>query len=373
MGTALEGTAGNVLESGFTTVRNLGVSPVRIGIMGCGYWGPNLIRNFAKFRNCEVIAVADIEPEKLASVQWRYPQVQGYASGEELIKGARVNAVAIATPVSTHYALAKSALEQGVNVLLEKPMAATVSEARELIGLAKERQAVLMVDHTFVFAGAVRTIRELIENGELGDIYYYDSVRVNLGLFQNDVDVLWDLGPHDFSIMTHLLAKDVASVSAIGAKPVRRDHWEPESIVYVAVRFADGTLAHLHLNWLSPVKIRRTLIGGSRKMVVYDHLDPDNQVKIFDRGVDLKTEPDRSEILVQYRMGDMFAPKVDQTEALEAVCAHFLECVEGGREPITNGWTGLEVVRLLQAAEASLKRHGEFVPLAHLTKVPHEP
>lgn len=339
------------------------MNELRIGVIGCGYWGPNLIRNFIKTPHAKLVAVADLNASKLASVHRLYPMLERYASGEALLRKAKVDAVAIATPVSTHFKLGQAALKSGRHVLVDKPMAATSSEAKELVRLARRLRRTLMVDHTFVFSGAVRKIRELIRSGELGDIYYYDSVRVNLGLFQHDTDVLWDLGPHDFSIMTYLLRKKAEGVLAVGSGPVRRGGWRPKSVVYITIRFSDKTLAHFHLNWLSPVKVRRTLIGGSRKMVVYDHLDPDNQVKVFNKGVEVKTDKDRSQVLIQYRMGDMLAPKVDQTEALEIACAHFVDCIRRRRRPITDGASGLEVVKLLEAAQASLKRNGAFVRL----------
>lgn len=338
---------------------------VSVGVIGCGYWGPNLIRNFAKLtsKSCNLTAVADMEPRKLGAIQQLYPKVRLYSAAEDLLAQVDIDAVVIATPVSTHYMLAKAALQHGKHVLIEKPLTSEVSQAEELVQLSAQNRKILMVDHTFIYTGAVRKIRELIETGELGDIYYYDSVRVNLGLFQQDINVLWDLGPHDFAIMSHLLYKKPVSVSAIGARPLCQGAWSLESIVYVTVRFEDGTLAHFHLNWLSPVKVRRTLIGGSRKMIVYDHLDPDNQLKIFDKGIELQTDEERSRMLIQYRLGDMLAPKVDQTEALELVCKHFLECIQYERKPITDGEAGLQVVRLLEAAQKSMENQSEVVKL----------
>jgi predicted dehydrogenase len=337
--------------------------PVRIGVLGCGYWGPNLIRNFAKLRVCEILAVADVDPRRLEPVQWAYPKIKTLSSPEALLYEDAIEAVVIVTPVSTHYALAKTALENDKHVLLEKPLAASVKQAEELVQLAEERGKILMVDHTFVYTGAVRKIRQLIDTGEFGEIYYYDSVRVNLGLFQRESNVLWDLGPHDFSIMDYLIDEQPTGISAIGAKPVRRGDWAHESVVYVAIHFKSGLLAHFHLNWLSPVKVRRTLIGGSKKMIVYDHLDPDNQLKVFDKGVEVSLAEDLSKVLVQYRTGDMWAPKVDQTEALEIVCKHFIDCVQTGGKPITNGQVGLQIVRLLEAAQESMARHGEVIEL----------
>jgi predicted dehydrogenase len=331
---------------------------VSIGVVGAGYWGPNLIRNFAQIRTCRVVAVADADMERLEPIQRLYPTVQCLTSAEELLGLDAVDAVVLATPIETHYPLAKEALRRGKHVFVEKPLAATVRQSKELIELADEQKRVLMVDHTFIYSGAVRKIRDLIQAGELGEIYYYDAVRINLGLFQRDLNVLWDLAPHDFSIMSHLIDKEPVSVSAVGSSPVRWDGWRRESIAYITVEYGDGMLAHMHVNWLSPVKIRRILIGGSRKIVVYDHLDPDNQVKIFDKGVDAITDHERRRMLVQYRTGDMHAPKIDQTEALEVACRHFVDCIQAGKTPLTDGRAGLKVVQLLEAAQQSLEKRG---------------
>jgi len=331
---------------------------VRIGIIGCGYWGPNLVRNFLKVPECELAMAADLDPGKLEAVRRIYPALTTTTSAQQVLESEAIDAVVIATPISTHYRLAKEALQRGKHVLVEKPITATSAEAEELSGLADQHRRTLMVDHTFIYTGAVRKIRELIDAGEMGEIYYYDSVRVNLGLFQHDVNVLWDLAPHDFSIMTYLLDKEPVGVSAVGASPVRGNGWNLESLAYVTIRFSDETLAHFHVNWLSPVKVRRTLIGGSRKIVIYDHLDPDNQVKIFDKGVEILEEQQRYQALVQYRVGDMRAPKIDQSEALEVACQHFVHCVLTGERPLTDGRVGLRVVRLLEAAQRSMDGGG---------------
>ncbi len=328
---------------------------IRIGLVGCGYWGPNLIRNFFKVPQCEVAMAADLDSQRLGSIARLYPGVRMTTDAEAVLHSDAIDAVAIATPISTHFPLAREALRAGKHVLVEKPLAATVPEAEELVRLAAAAGRVLMVDHTFIYTGAVRKIRELIQAGEVGEIYYYDAVRINLGLFRHDVNVLWDLAPHDFSIFTYLVDKEPARISAVGAAPVHGNGWRQESIVYVILEYQDGTLAHFHFNWLSPVKIRRTLIGGSRKIIVYDHLDPDNQVKIFDRGVEVLPERERYHTLVQYRTGDMLAPKIDQTEALEVVCQHFVECVRTGRRASSDGIAGLKVVRLLETAQRSLQ------------------
>ena len=330
---------------------------IRIGVIGVGYWGPNLIRNLYKVEECSPVAVADVDPQRLAVMERLYPGLRTVARAEEVLHAPDVDAVVIATPISTHFALAREALRSGKHVLVEKPMTATVAEGTALVDLAETAGKILMVDHTFIYAGAVQKIRGLIQAGELGHIYYYDAVRVNLGLFQRDVNVLWDLASHDFSIMAYLLDKPPVSVQGVGAAPIHWDGWRQESIAYITMEFADGTLAHFHVNWLTPVKIRRILIGGSRRTVIYDHLDPDNQVKIFDKGVEVLPEQERFHTLVQYRTGDMLAPKIEQTEALELVCRHFVECVRHGRQPLTAGREGLQVVRLLEAAQRSMDEH----------------
>jgi predicted dehydrogenase len=327
---------------------------VNIGVIGCGYWGPNLIRNLSKLRDCRVVAVADQKPERLASVLHHNPGMKTTTVARELVESDSIDAIAIATPISTHFELASTCLNHGKHVLIEKPIATTRAQALELIRLSKAHQKVLMVDHTFIYSGAVRKLREIIDSGELGDIYYYDSVRLNLGLFQPDVNVLWDLAPHDFSLMTYLLDKKPIRVTASGSSPVCWQGWKRESIAYVTVALEDSAIAHFHLNWLSPVKLRRTLIGGSRKMVVYDHLDLENQVKVFDKGIELRENEDRYKVLVQYRMGDLLVPKIDQTEALETACKHFIHCIQTGETPLTDGYAGLGVVELLEAAEQSL-------------------
>ncbi len=332
---------------------------INIGVIGCGYWGPNLIRNFSKVRGCQVTAIADQQPERLEAVRHLNPGMKATTDARELVESDSIDGIVIATPISTHFELATACLKNRKHVFIEKPITRTSAEARELIRVAEEQDRVLMVDHTFIYCGAVRKLREIIQSGELGEIYYFDSVRLNLGLFRPDVNVLWDLAPHDFSLLTYLLDKNPIRVSASGISPVRWNGWQQESIAYVAVELEDSALAHFHLNWLSPVKLRRTLIGGSRKMVVYDHLDADNQVKIFDKGIEIRENQDRYKILVQYRLGDLLVPKVDQTEALEIASRHFIQCIETGETPITDGYAGLRVVELLEAAEQSLKNGRE--------------
>lgn len=340
-----------------------GGSGIRIGLIGYGYWGPNLLRNFMKNPDCEVVAVADRDEHRLGGAARVLPGLRTFRSAEDLLSDKGIDAVVISTPISTHCDLAGRALAAGKHVLVEKPMASTVADASRLVALADRRRLTLMVDHTFVYSGAVKTIKGLIQSGDVGDVYYYDSVRVNLGLFQQDVNVLWDLAPHDFSIMSHVLNAKPRTVWAVGARLLYSKGWKTESVAYVTIEFVGGMLAHFHLNWLSPVKVRRTLIGGSKRMIVYDHLDPDNQVKVFDKGVEMHSESERYQLLVQYRAGDMWAPKVDQTEALETACRHFLQCVMTGAPPLSDGRAGLENVRLLAAAERSLRQQGKAVKL----------
>jgi predicted dehydrogenase len=336
---------------------------IRVGVVGYGYWGPNLVRNFAECQSAEVVAVCDLHPERLDSMRRRYPAIATIADHHELLKRSDLDAIVIATPVSTHFEIARAALEAGKHVLVEKPLAATSEQVQCLIETAARRKRVLMVDHTFVYTGAVRKIRELITGGRVGEIYYYDSARVNLGLFQHDVNVLWDLAVHDLSIMDHLLDQKPVAVSATGISHVPG---KPENIAYLTLFFDSTLIAHIHVNWLAPVKLRRTLIGGSREMVVYDDLEPIEKVKVYDKGITLNDNPDRESVyrmLVGYRAGDMWAPNVEGPEALRTEALHFLDCIENGTQPITGGECGLRVVRLLEAATRSMAERGRAVEL----------
>lgn len=336
---------------------------IKMGVIGCGYWGPNLIRNFFKLRDCDMAIVADLNPDRLDSIQKLYPKLEVTTNASKLINRSDIDAVVIVTPVSTHYELTKAALEAKKHVLVSKPMTQTSTQAKELIALSERERKTLMVDHTFIHSGAVRKIRELIDEGEIGKIYYYDSIRVNLGLFQHDINVLWDLAPHDLSILLYLIDKKPVSVSAVGTHLIDCGDYEHESVSYATIRFEDQTLAHIHVSWVSPVKIRRTLIGGSRKMIVYDHLDPDNQIKVYDKGVKVNNAEEKYQLLIQYRVGDMYAPKVDQTEALEVECKQFVNCILKKEKPITDGYSGLRVVNLLEAAQHSMIHDGKVVPV----------
>lgn len=334
---------------------------IGIGVIGYGYWGPNLVRNFTEATGTQVLAVSDKRTERLALVKNRYPAVHTTIDHSELISDPRVDAVALATPVRTHFDLAMQVLDAGKHVWVEKPLTETAEQAERLIEEAARRNLVLMVDHTFVYTGAVRKIRELVESDGLGDIYYYDSVRVNLGLFQHDVNVIWDLAVHDLSILDYVLGKRPNAVSATGIGHVPG---APENIAYLTLFFDGNMMAHIHSNWLSPVKIRRTLIGGSQKMVVYDDLELSEKVKVYDKGLTLDRKSDSIyQVLVGYRSGDMWAPQVGVTEALLTEALHFRDCIQQGERAITDGEAGLRVVRILEAATRSLRARGEPIPL----------
>jgi predicted dehydrogenase len=345
------------------SLRSLHSAPerVRIGVIGYGYWGPNLVRNFIESPKTNVIAVADMNFERLELVQGRYPGMAVTADYHELLNDPLIEAVAISTPVSSHYQIAMAALEAGKHVLVEKPMTTNTPDAVSLIHEATRRGLVLMVDHTFVYTGAVRKVHDLISAGELGDIYYYDSARVNLGLFQRDVDVIWDLAVHDLSIMDYILPGNPVAVSAIGVGHVTG---ATENMAYVTVFYDCPTIAHLNVNWLSPVKIRRTLIGGSRQMLVYDDIDSSEKVKVYDKGVVLNNGTEALyKMLVSYRSGDMYSPRIDLTEALRTEAEHFADCIRTGIAPITDGYAGLRVLSVLEAATQSMKDRGRSVQI----------
>jgi len=329
---------------------------IRVGVIGYGYWGPNLVRNLRETDGVRVIALSDRRPERLDLAVRRYPDLRVSLDAGTLLDDGEIDAVVIATPISTHYELGRYALTRGKHVLIEKPLAASVEEAEELAVLADERGVVLMVDHTFIYTGAVRKMRELIEAGSLGDLRYVDSVRVNLGLFQHDVDVIWDLAPHDLSILLHLVGCEPESVSVVGADPA---HLEQTCLAYLTCWFSGGVIAHVHVNWLSPVKLRRMLVGGSDRMFVYDDLEPSEKLRVYDSGITL----DPLSALVDYRTGDMTAPKLDIREALATACEHFVDCIERGAEPITGARAGVSVVRMLEAASRSLRENGSRVPV----------
>ncbi len=329
---------------------------LRVGVIGYGYWGPNLVRNLHEVEGCCVAAVCDTRPERLDQVAKRYPTVRLHADAAELIRSPGVDAVVVATPVATHFDLALRSLEEGKHVLVEKPLASTSEQCQRLIDKAAARRRVLMVDHTFPYTGAVRKIKELIDSDQLGRIYYYDSVRINLGLFQHDVSVVWDLAVHDLAIVDHLFADPPVAISATGASHVAG---QPENIAYLTLFLPNDLLAHIHVNWLAPVKVRQTLIGGSKRMIVYDDLEPTEKIKVYDKGLSLECDPESiHEMLVGYRLGDMWAPHLDRTEALHELVSHFVRCCSDGEKPMTPADSGLRVVRMMEAATRSMARKG---------------
>jgi predicted dehydrogenase len=334
-----------------------------IGVIGCGYWGPNLLRNFAENEAAQVAWICDTDEARLAAMGRRYPAARTTSDYQKLISDPDLDAIAVVTPVATHYQIAKEALLAGKHVLVEKPLTATVREAEELIELAEKNRRTLMVDHTFVYTGAVRKMKEILASDGLGDLLYFDSVRINLGLFQRDINVLWDLAPHDLSIMDYLIERQPLGLSALGSC-----HIEPgiENIAYMVMKFDDDFIAHFHFNWLAPVKIRRTLIAGARKMILYDDIEPTEKVRVYDKGVTANRVGDREaeyQTLVSYRTGDVWAPKIDATEALNYVVREFLDSIRSGRKALTDGEAGLRVVRLLEAAQCSIKESGRFVEI----------
>ena len=333
---------------------------IRIGVLGYGYWGPNLVRNFQETADTEVRICCDAQPERLTQARARYPGLRTTTRYGDVLDDPEVDAIAVATPVATHYDCVRRALEHGKHVLVEKPMTASVAEAESLVEIAAKHGLTLMVDHTFVYTGAVRKMKEIVEGGSLGELHYFDSVRINLGLVQPDVNVLWDLAPHDLAILEHLVDERAVSVCATGASHVGTGM---ESIAYLTVYFDSGLIAHVHNNWLAPVKIRTVLVGGSRKMILYDDMQVSEKVKVYDQGVEVASADGLQRARISYRLGDMWAPRLDPTEALRVVAGEFVECVKTGRRPRTDGPAGLSVVRILEAAEMSIKRRGREVKL----------
>ena len=345
-----------------TVERTNAAAPVRVGVIGYGYWGPNLVRNFAEYPGSEVVRIADMRQERLAPIARRYPGVVTTTDYRDLLKDKSIDAIVISTPISTHFDLALASLKAGKHVLVEKTVTATSDQTLRLIEEAEKRRRVLMVDHTFVYTGAVQKIKELVDAGRLGRLYYWDSVRVNLGLFQHDVNVLWDLAVHDLSIMDSILGQKPIAVAATGISNVPG---RPINTGYLTCFFEGNLLAHFHVNWLAPVKIRRTLIGGDAQMIVYDDLEPSEKVKIYDRGITVDAPSEAVyQLMVGYRIGDMWAPQVSHTEALRVEAQHFVECIRTGRKPLTDGHAGMRVVRILEAATASLKQGGHPVDIS---------
>jgi len=333
---------------------------IRIGVIGYGYWGPNIVRNFHTHEGSQVVLVCDKSTKSQERLLKAHSSIPFTTEANDVLKSPNVDLVAIVTPVWTHYELAKAALENGKHVFVEKPFTCSVRQAEELIELADRKNLKIMVDHTFLFTGAVKKIRQLVDEGELGDLYYYDSLRVNLGLFQHDVNVIWDLAPHDLSIMDHVIKEKAEAVVATGERHLNG----VEDIAFITVYFPKRIIAHINVNWLSPVKVRTTLIGGEKKMLVWNDLEADEKIKIYDKGVSMSTNPSNlHQLLVSYRSGDMWAPQVEQIEALRAETGYFLKCIEENKSPFNDGINGLRVVRLLEAAEKSVSQRGELVSL----------
>ena len=332
---------------------------IRIGVIGYGYWGPNVVRNLYGLEGCQVAAVCDHSPPALKRVKQTYPDLPVTPNSSELLTSAGIDAIAVVTPVWTHFELAKAALENGKHVFVEKPFTSTSQQAEELIELAERKNLKIMVDHTFLFTGAVQKIHQLIEEGVLGDLYYYDSTRVNLGLFQHDVSVVWDLAPHDLSIMDFLIQEKPEAVVATGEAHLNG----LVDVAFITIYFPRNTIAHVNVNWLSPVKIRTTLIGGEKKMLVWNDLEADEKIKLYDKGVQMNNGQGLHDLMVSYRSGDMWAPRVEQAEALKVELNYFIECVTKGHTPLNDGVAGSRVVKLLEAADQSLKERGKAIQL----------
>ncbi|MBU0605770.1 MAG: Gfo/Idh/MocA family oxidoreductase [Candidatus Omnitrophica bacterium] len=333
---------------------------LNVGVIGYGYWGPNIVRNFNAIEGVKVSMICDRSSDALKRARKAHPHIGTCRDYHDITASAGIDVIAVVTPVSTHYALAKEALENGKHIFVEKPFTATVAEAEKLISLAARKKRKIMVDHTFIFTGAVKKIKELVDSHALGRLYYYDSTRVNLGLFQHDVNVVWDLAPHDFSVMNYVIKEKPYAVVAHGA-----DHFgrSLEDIAYITVYFRDNLIAHFNVNWLSPVKIRMTLIGGAKKMLVWNDLDTDEKIKIYNKGVDVKGAEGLYKLLVDYRSGDMWAPRVENAEALKTELEYFVDCIKKNRTPVNDAKAGLDVVRMLEASDRSLRQNGKMIKL----------
>jgi predicted dehydrogenase len=332
---------------------------VKFGVVGYGYWGPNVVRNLDQLEGSAVVAVCDKSPTARKRLHKSYPHIKVASETAELMSSTEVDAIAIVTPVWTHYELTKAALENGKHVFVEKPFTSCTAQAEELINLAAQKNLKIMVDHTFLFGGAVNKIGQLLDEGVLGKLYYYDSTRVNLGLFQHDVNVIWDLAPHDLSIIDHLIKASPEAVVATGQSHLNGH----EDIAFITIYFPDKIIAHINVNWLSPVKVRTTLIGGEKKMLVWNDLEADEKIKIYDKGVDITTREGLYNLLVNYRSGDMWSPQVNRMEALQHELAYFIHCIKNNQTPSNDGAAGLRVVKMLEAATESLSKRGALVYL----------
>jgi len=334
-------------------------SAIRFGVIGYGYWGPNVVRNLQSLENCQLAAICDKDPSALRRAGRLYPGVELTTDLSGLLASSSIDAIAVVTPVWTHFELAKTALLNGKHVFVEKPFSSTHEQAEELIELGERKKLKIMVDHTFLFSGPVKKIRELVKNDTLGRLYYFDSTRVNLGLFQHDVNVVWDLAPHDLSIMDYIIQEKPEAVVATGGRHLNG----LADIAFITIYFPGSVVAHINVNWLSPVKVRTTLIGGEKKMLVWNDLAADEKIRVYDKGVEITNGQGVYELLVSYRSGDVWSPKVEQAEALKAELEYFVDCVRNDKTPFNDGLAGLRVVKLLEAADQSLKERGKIIRL----------
>ena len=342
---------------------------INVGIVGYGYWGPNLVRNFYSASDCCVKSVADARAERLQNLSKVFPAIEGKHSADEIIYDPAIDAVIIATPVSTHFTLAKKALLAGKHVLMEKPMTASVLEAEILINLAAQKNLLLMVDHTFLYTGAVEKMKQLVDCKELGNVKYLDSTRINLGLFQPDINVLWDLAPHDISILNYVINDQPYSVNATG---ITHTHNAIENIAYLTVNYKSGFIAHFNCSWTSPVKVRMMLIGGDRKMILYNDLEPTEKIKVYDTGYSHTTDEDKKKVMVDYRTGDIHVPKVSTSEALLGMANDFISSIKLGHQPRSSCQIGYEVVRILEASNQSIRHNGREVLLENVKGLKHK-
>src|ERR1700687_21801 len=344
-------------SANFPLGANFARDVIRVGVIGYGYWVPNIVRKFQGNENADVVAVYDKNPKSLSRVRRTHPEVPVTSDQMEVLTSAQVDVVAVVTPVWTHFEIAKLALENGKHVFVEKPFTCTAAQAEQLIELAERKNLKIMVDHTFLFTGAVNRIRQLIDDGTLGDLYYYDSTRVNLGLFQHDVNVIWDLAPHDLSIIDHLILSKPEAIVATGANHLNGH----ADVAFLTIYYPNNLIAHINVNWLSPVKVRTTLLGGEKKMLVWNDLEADEKVKVYDRGVQMMSGEAVYQQLVSYRTGDMWSPNIEQIEALKVEASYFIDCIRNNKRPFNDGEAGLRIVRLLEAADESLKHKGKVV------------
>jgi len=336
---------------------------MKIAIIGCGYWGTHLLRNFNQSEFWDLAGACDLDENQIKKVKNNYPNLYTTNSIDDILNIQGLDAIVISTPVFSHFEIAEKSLKKGINTWIEKPMTSNSEDAQKLIDLSIENNCIINIDHTYIYTPAVRKIKELITNGELGEILYYDSIRINLGLFQHDVNVIWDLAPHDISILNYLIDKKPTAVSATGSSVIKYNEKNLESIAYITIYYEDNTLAHLNVNWLSPLKIRQIIIGGSNKMLVFDDMAVSEKIKVYDTGVKLTNREDIYETLVQYRIGDMYSPALPNKEALKEEVDHFYNCIKNKKNTDTDAHSGLLVVQTIEAANKSLINGGAKIEL----------